>query len=558
VQFSPEVQRTRPKKLRISASVIESFHDSHCRTVPFSIRDPFSGGTKPPLEKKVRLETDADVRPTSTDEFASKKVCFPVRFANSTFSSHILDDTPSSLAPRCCHSTSSDIHCCVWTAHQVAPLASASSLITKGAPSASRPHPSLLKVMKERSSVIGECAQRRAAELSAAASPSIRWHTAVNWKSDQQSRLYEVELGPPAGRSSSLHEALADSFRSLGRPHCQILRQALRLLSGRAGARQALAEDPAGPDRPLRGQNGDCEPLQHGREATAQSLIEFGLRPQLDCPGVERFAQGGITSLTSNELYMIVKRASVIDVRGDCGGVGNLHGSIEESLQAIFPHLRLGPSDVCYVFLGDYLATTTDKIQTNVFVLLLIFNVTTSFTASLYREFKSVFKYLPLAARANGVHLDVQRVSQPRGNLLDLEQVVRPCHHLPPRTAIMRLLARQPSRLGDHTLQADPLEDFDDGRDEDVWSAISFMKRSNMKICVRNEGIEQSLAARLQRRGQAVQRDLDCVRPSNIRASAVPGRCAGRLHRNCASTLHPTDPKAAKPDVRLIMYCPNK
>ncbi|PAA88332.1 hypothetical protein BOX15_Mlig024376g3, partial [Macrostomum lignano] len=322
----------------------------------------------------------------------------------------------------------------------------------------------------------------------------------------------------------------------------------------------------------------------------AQSLIEFGLPRNWIALVVERFAQGGITSLTSNELYMIVKRvcnilrteASVIDVRGDCRVVGNLHGSIE-SLQAIFRTYGW-PSDVCYVFLGDYLATIDDKIQTNVFVLLLIFKVvypkhilllrgasecehcaadmglldllTTSFTASLYREFKSVFKYLPLAARANGVHLMCNAsLSLKRGNLLDLEQVVRPCT-ICHRDGIMRLLARQPSRLGDHTLQADPLEDFDEGETEDVCEAISFMKRSNMKICVRNEGIEQSLAGGYNVEGRQCN-VISIASASNIRGQPCQGVVLA-VHRNCASTLHPTDPKAAKPDVRLIMYCPNK
>uniref|UniRef100_A0A1I8GHC3 PC4 domain-containing protein n=1 Tax=Macrostomum lignano TaxID=282301 RepID=A0A1I8GHC3_9PLAT len=61
-----------------------------------------------------------------------------------------------------------------------------------------------------------------------------------------QAELGHLQAARGAVEQGDQDEALADAGRSLGRPHCQILRQALRAAQAVPGARQALAVDQAG------------------------------------------------------------------------------------------------------------------------------------------------------------------------------------------------------------------------------------------------------------------------------------------------------------------------
>uniref|UniRef100_A0A1I8IK94 CCHC-type domain-containing protein n=1 Tax=Macrostomum lignano TaxID=282301 RepID=A0A1I8IK94_9PLAT len=178
--------RTRPKKLLISASVIVSFMTATACTVPFSIRESPCRNPKR-MQRHVGISVVVRGGATWIARLSLTSHVSPCcTLANSTFSSHILDDTPSSLAPSLLHSTFSDIHCCVWPHTKLLLLASASSLITQAALSF-EPTPSmsfLLKVRNLAALSLANAAQRRDCELSAAASPSMRWHTAVYWKSE--------------------------------------------------------------------------------------------------------------------------------------------------------------------------------------------------------------------------------------------------------------------------------------------------------------------------------------------------------------------------------------
>uniref|UniRef100_A0A1I8IHV8 Ig-like domain-containing protein n=1 Tax=Macrostomum lignano TaxID=282301 RepID=A0A1I8IHV8_9PLAT len=186
VGLADQGDRTRPKKLLISASVIVSFMTATACTVPFSIRESPCRNPKR-MQRHVGISVVVRGGATWIARLSLTSHVSPCcTLANSTFSSHILDDTPSSLAPSLLHSTFSDIHCCVWPHTKLLLLASASSLITQAALSF-EPTPSmsfLLKVRNLAALSLANAAQRRDCELSAAASPSMRWHTAVYWKSE--------------------------------------------------------------------------------------------------------------------------------------------------------------------------------------------------------------------------------------------------------------------------------------------------------------------------------------------------------------------------------------